>query len=60
LTVDTSWPCAPGPPVCDRCGERYFDQQTVQLFEASRQKIERGDLEGLRVTGESSDTFRPK
>ena len=38
--------------VCDRCGERYFDQQTVQLFEATRQKIGRGDLEGLQVTGQ--------
>ena len=38
--------------ICDRCGERYFDQETVQLFEATRQKIGRGDLEGLRVTGE--------
>lgn len=38
--------------VCDRCGERYFDRETVQLFDETRQKVGRGDLEGLRVTGE--------
>ena len=38
--------------VCDRCGERFFDQDTVQLFEATREKIGRGNLEGLQVTGE--------
>ena len=38
--------------VCLRCGERYFDRDTVRLFEETRQKIGRGDLEGLRVTGE--------
>ena len=38
--------------VCDRCGERYFDQDTVKRFEAIRQKIANGDFEGLRVAGE--------
>jgi YgiT-type zinc finger domain-containing protein len=38
--------------VCLRCGERYFDRDTMRLFEETRQKVGRGDLEGLRVTGE--------
>ena len=38
--------------VCDSCGERYFDRKTMQLFDETRQKVVRGDLEGLRVTGE--------
>ena len=38
--------------VCRRCGERYFDGDTVRLFEQTREKVRRGDLEGLRVTGE--------
>jgi hypothetical protein len=44
-TAATSWRC-------DRCGERYFDRDTMRLFEETRQKVGRGDLEGLRVTGE--------
>lgn len=37
---------------CRRCGERYFDGETVRLFERTREKVRRGDLDGLRVTGE--------
>lgn len=37
---------------CLRCGERYFDRDTVRLFEEMRQKIGEGDLDGFRVTGE--------
>ena len=37
---------------CLQCAERYFDRDTMRLFEETRQKVGRGDLEGLRVTGE--------
>jgi hypothetical protein len=44
--------------VCDRCGERYFDWDTAKLFEATRAKIKRGDLEGLEITGELLEPIR--
>ncbi len=38
--------------VCSRCGEQYFDRTEVALFEDIRRRLERGSLEGFRVTGE--------
>lgn len=38
--------------VCSRCGERYFEGDSVRMFENVRRRIERGDLEGFQVTGE--------
>lgn len=37
--------------VCRRCGERYFDPQTVRRFEEIRGKVREGDLSGLRPAG---------
>jgi YgiT-type zinc finger domain-containing protein len=38
--------------VCDRCGERYFDGTTLRLLEGVRERVGRGDLAGLQVTGQ--------
>jgi YgiT-type zinc finger domain-containing protein len=37
--------------VCRRCGERYFDRETVACFEESRKRLERGQLDGYRAVG---------
>ena len=38
--------------VCANCGEQFFERDQVALFEDVRQRLEHGDLEGFRVTGE--------
>jgi YgiT-type zinc finger domain-containing protein len=38
--------------VCSSCGERYFEGDSVRMFESVKARIQRGDLEGFRVTGE--------
>jgi YgiT-type zinc finger domain-containing protein len=37
--------------ICHHCGERYFDAETVQGFEAVRERVAKGDLSGLRFAG---------
>jgi hypothetical protein len=44
--------------VCDRCGERYFDQETVQLFEATRKNYDRLSVGDAKNSG--SDAVRSK
>lgn len=43
--------CRAHASVCLRCGERYFDAETVRIFEALRKKVAQGDLTGLRTAG---------
>jgi YgiT-type zinc finger domain-containing protein len=38
--------------VCANCGERYFKRDDVATLEDVRRRLERGDLDGFRVTGE--------
>jgi YgiT-type zinc finger domain-containing protein len=38
--------------VCSNCGERYLGRDDVTMIEDVRRRLERGDLEGFRVTGE--------
>ena len=38
--------------VCSNCGEQYFEREQVAMFEDVRRRLEHGDLEGFRVTGE--------
>jgi YgiT-type zinc finger domain-containing protein len=38
--------------VCSNCGEQYFERDQVAMFEDVRRRLEHGDLEGFRVTGE--------
>lgn len=38
--------------VCASCGERYLQREDVSTIEDVRRRLERGDLEGFRVTGE--------
>jgi YgiT-type zinc finger domain-containing protein len=38
--------------VCANCGEQYFERAQVAAFEDVRYRLERGALEGFRVTGE--------
>ena len=38
--------------VCANCGERYFKREDVATIEDVRRRLERGDLDGFRVTGE--------
>jgi YgiT-type zinc finger domain-containing protein len=38
--------------VCSRCGERYLERDDVKMIEDVRQRLDRGDLEGFRVTGD--------
>ncbi|HET7293399.1 MAG TPA: YgiT-type zinc finger protein [Vicinamibacteria bacterium] len=38
--------------VCSRCGERYFERDGAATIEDVRRRLERGELEGFRVTGE--------
>ena len=39
--------------VCRRCGERYFDPDTVRRFEEVRGRLRSGDVSGLRKVGEA-------
>ena len=43
--------CRAAATVCRRCGERYFDPETVRRFEAIRAQVRAGDLSGLRTAG---------
>ena len=43
--------CKATATVCHRCGERYFDPETVRRFEAIRAQVLAGDLSGLRTAG---------
>lgn len=38
--------------VCSNCGEQYFERDKVAMFEDVKRRIEHGDLEGFKVTGE--------
>jgi len=38
--------------VCSNCEEQYFEKDQVATFEDVRRRLEHGDLEGFRVTGE--------
>jgi len=38
--------------VCSNCGERYLKRQDVSAIEDVRRRLERGELDGFRVTGE--------
>jgi YgiT-type zinc finger domain-containing protein len=38
--------------VCSNCGEQYFEKDQVEMFEDVRRRLEHGDLEGSRGTGE--------
>ena len=38
--------------VCANRGEQYFERDQVAIFEDERRRLEQGDLEGFRVTGE--------
>jgi YgiT-type zinc finger domain-containing protein len=38
--------------VCSNCGEQYFERDQVAMLEDVRRRLEHGDLEGFRVTGE--------
>jgi YgiT-type zinc finger domain-containing protein len=43
--------CKVPATVCLRCGERYFDPQTVRQFEDLRAQVRAGDLSGMRTAG---------
>lgn len=43
--------CKVPATVCLRCGERYFDPDTVRQFEDIRAHVRSGDLSGLRTAG---------
>ncbi len=38
--------------VCHRCGERYFAKEVIEVFESSRRKLERGELEDYQPVGQ--------
>ena len=38
--------------VCATCGERYLGREDVTTIEDVRSRLERGELQGFRVTGE--------
>jgi YgiT-type zinc finger domain-containing protein len=38
--------------VCSNCGEQYLERDQVAMFEDVKRRLEHGDLEGFRVTGE--------
>jgi len=38
--------------VCANCGERYLQRDDVATIEDVRGRLERGDLEGFRVTAD--------
>lgn len=38
--------------VCASCGERYLQRADVLKVEDVRRRLERGELDGFRVTGE--------
>jgi YgiT-type zinc finger domain-containing protein len=38
--------------VCSNCGERYFEGEDVAMIEDVRVRLERGELDGFRITGE--------
>jgi hypothetical protein len=37
---------------CSNCGERYFTREQAVLIEDVKGRLQRGQLEGFRVTGE--------
>ena len=39
--------------VCLRCGERFYDPETVRRFEQIRAKLERQEVDGFRPMGQS-------
>lgn len=43
--------CKVPATVCLRCGERYFNPETVRRFEELRAQVQTGDLSGLRTAG---------
>jgi YgiT-type zinc finger domain-containing protein len=43
--------CKVPATVCLRCGERYFDAETVRRFEDIRSQVRAGNLSGLRTAG---------
>ncbi len=38
--------------VCSNCGERFLERDHVTMIEDVRSRLERGELQGFRVTGE--------
>lgn len=38
--------------VCASCGERYLQRTDVAMIEDVRTRLDRGELDGFRVTGE--------
>lgn len=38
--------------VCSNCGERFLERDDVAVIEDVRRRLERGELDGFRVTGE--------
>jgi YgiT-type zinc finger domain-containing protein len=44
--------------VCSNCGEKYFEKDQVAMFEDMRRRLEHGDVEGFRVTGEVLEPAR--
>jgi len=45
--------------VCVQCGEQFLAPQTVERLERLREKLKKGDLEGMRLVGEIQ-VFTPK
>ena len=39
--------------VCLQCGERFYDQETVQCFERIRDRLKRDDVSGFSLMGQS-------
>jgi hypothetical protein len=38
--------------VCSKCGERYFEPETVRRFESVRRQLDHDDLSGFRAIGQ--------
>jgi hypothetical protein len=38
--------------VCGECGEKYYEKRHVEQFEDIRRRLQHGDLDGFKVTGE--------
>lgn len=38
--------------VCRKCGERYFEPETVRRFESVRYQLDHDDLSGFRAIGQ--------
>ena len=45
--------------VCSNCGEQYFEREQVAMFEDVRRRLETGNLDGFKVTGEVLEPVAP-